>query len=270
MAAPSYAQVKAFSEVTSKLQDAAVSEFLERIDSDMAVEEIMEQAREVAYKYRTLGSELGAQWYDLCAEIAGVEVDAADLDSIDEAALAKRAANVAKSDAAKANPVESFKAFLQAQITDEIRTTGMRNLDRDYGRGVKGARWARVPVGETCAWCLMLASNGTWYLTEESALRSRHGGKFHEHCNCVAVYYANAEDISGYSGIYRYKQMYYEADNIRQANESGKDPYPEEFAKEVEDARKRHNERYEKGEVDEPWQNANEDAMIMRRKYGLT
>ena len=273
MPAPSYRQVKAFSDITKKLQDAAVADFLERIGQDMTADEMMDVAREVAYKYRMLGSELGAQWYDLCAELAGIEVDAADLDVIDEDALARRAANVAKSQAAQVNPTESFTAFLQAQIAEEIRTTGMLNLDRDYKRGVKGGRWARVPVGETCAWCLMLASNGTWYKSEKSAMFTDHGDKFHANCNCVAVYYANAEDISGYSGIYRYKRMYYEADNRRVANATGRDPYPEELKKRIDRARELHDEKYREARArDEdavPWQNANEDAILMREMFGL-
>ncbi len=273
MATPSYQQVRAFSDMTKKLQDKAVADFLERVDADMTVDEVMDAAREVAYKYRMLGSELGAQWYDLCAELAGVDVDAADLDVIDEDALARRAANVARSQAAQINPVESFTAFLQAQIAEEIRTTGMMNLDRDYERGTRGARWARVPVGETCAWCLMLASNGTWYKSEKSALFGEHGDRYHANCNCVAVYYADAEQIAGYSSIYRYKEMYYEADNRRVANATGRDPYPQYLKDRIDRARELHDERYReamrRGEEAVPWQNANEDAILMREMFGL-
>lgn len=273
MATPSYRQVKAFSDMTKKLQDAAVADFLERIEDGMTVDEVMDAAREVAYKYRMLGSELGAQWYDLCAELAGVDVEAADLDVIDEEALAKRAANVAKSAAAQINPVESFTAFLQAQIAEEIRTTGMMNLRRDYERGTRGGRWARVPVGETCAWCLMLASNGTWYLSQKSAIYAQDGGKYHDDCNCVAVFYADAEDISGYSGIYRYKEMYYEADNRRRANATGRDPYPKELQERIDRAReeraKKVREARAEGKDMEPWDDTNEDLILMREMFGL-
>lgn len=273
MPSPNFQQIQAFSQMSKKLQDAAISEFVERIEDGMTVDEIMEQASEVAYKYRMLGSELGAQWYDLCAELAGVNVDAADLDVIDEEILARRAEAVAKSQAAQVNPVESFSAFLEAQIAEEIRMTGMNNLRRDYGRGVKGGRWARVPVGDTCAWCLMMASNGTWYLSEKSAIFDEFGDKYHPNCNCVAVYYADGEDISGYSGIYRYKEMYYDADNRRRAAASGRDPYPEELAERIEDAHREHlkkqREARERGEDFKPWTKYNEDLILMREMYGL-
>lgn len=47
-----------------------------------------------------------------------------------------------------------------------------------------GHRWARVPVGDTCAWCRMLASRGYVYASEESA-----GGidDWHASCDCVIV-----------------------------------------------------------------------------------
>lgn len=273
MPAPSYRQVQSFAQLSKKLQDAAVSEFLERIDADMGVEEIMDEAREVAAKFRMLGSELGAQWYDLCAELAGVDVEPAELDIMDDEALAARAERVARSQAAQVNPVESFQAFLQAQIAEEIRMTGQRNLDRDYERGVKGGRWARVPVGDTCAWCLMLAANGTWYKTEKSAERTKHGDKYHANCNCVAVFYADPEDIRGYTGIYRYKQMYYDADYRRVANETGRDPYPEKLAERIEHAKREHRrkarEARERGEDYEPWTKANETMIVMREMYGL-
>src|SRR5690606_16612234 len=48
-----------------------------------------------------------------------------------------------------------------------------------------GLRWARVPVGKTCAFCLMLASRGFDYVSRDSA-----GGearKFHAHDDCQVV-----------------------------------------------------------------------------------
>jgi len=43
-------------------------------------------------------------------------------------------------------------------------------------------KWGRMPVGETCAFCVMLASRGAVYSSKSMAAR-----KFHDHCNCVPV-----------------------------------------------------------------------------------
>lgn len=273
MPAPSYSQIKSFSNVRKELYNAAVSEFTKSIADGMTEEQIAEVAATIAAKFRLLGSELGAQWYDLCAQIAGVDVLPADVEPYDLEGMRENA----KRAYATVPPGESVKTYFSNFITDQIRyainETGQDNLWRDYGRGVRGGRWARVPVGETCAWCLMLASNGAWYLTEESALR-REAGHFHRHCDCIAVYYANANSIEGYgSTLAKYKNMYYQADNRRIANNNGYDPYPDELQERVSSAKADHErkneERMSLGLDPVPWSVANEDAIIMRELFGL-
>ena len=73
--------------------------------------------------------------------------------------------------------------------------------------------------------------------------------------------------------------MYYDAENIRLANELGREPYPEELQKRIDDAEKTHElsaerkqrEAAERGEEykKKPWTQYNEDLIIMRDKYGL-
>ena len=114
----------------------------------------------------------------------------------------------------------------------------------------------------------MLASQGAWYLSEESAKGD--AGHYHDGCNCVAVYHTDAESIRGYSGqLAKYKSMYYEAENIREANDSGREPYPEELAKRIEAARIAHEIKFDNGETDKPWTQYNEDLIIMRDKFKL-
>lgn len=61
------------------------------------------------------------------------------------------------------------------------RNTIMHNAERDRSQ----PRFARVPVGETCAWCLMLASRGAVYRSAASAgaAGQYHGGN----CDCEPV-----------------------------------------------------------------------------------
>ena len=44
-------------------------------------------------------------------------------------------------------------------------------------------RYARVPVGDTCAFCLMLASRGAVYVSRSSA--GDRGSRFHGKCDCA-------------------------------------------------------------------------------------
>lgn len=60
------------------------------------------------------------------------------------------------------------------------RDTVMFNNTRDPAK----PRFARVPVGKTCAWCLMLGSRGAAYRSAESAGAGR---AFHADCDCQPV-----------------------------------------------------------------------------------
>jgi hypothetical protein len=82
---------------------------------------------------------------------------------------------------------DAASAFSRMSVTvDEAalqdgRNTVMMNAERDRAR----TRFARVPVGKTCAWCLMLASRGAVYRSAASAgaARQYHGGD----CDCQPV-----------------------------------------------------------------------------------
>ena len=261
MTAPNYEQIQSFGNVSSQLKQAAIDEFMEYIHDGMSIDEVVDAATNVAYKYSALGEELGAQWYDLCTGLAGIDADDAYLPEVDESDIRQRATTAAKSD----GDVKSiFDEFLQNQINESIRRTGTANMWRDYERGIAPGKWARVPVGDTCAWCLMLASQGAWYLTEKSALTSKHGGNYHRNCNCVAVYHAEPDDIGGYSKLGQYKSMYYDADNVRLRNARGIEEYPEELAKRIASAKAAHKAKFDAGETDVPWQPANETAIVIR------
>lgn len=267
MATPSYEQIQSFSRVSKELQQAAVNEFMEYVHEGMTVDELVDAATNVATKFQRLGCELGAQWYDLCSELAGLNVERAYVEDMDPDGIAERA-SAAAGRATPDNPLASFNAFLQDEINRSIRETGSANLWRDYERGMAPGRWARVPVGDTCAFCLMLASQGAWYLSEKSAL-GEEAGHYHRNCDCIAVYHADPESIAGYRSLERYKKMYYHADNMRRANDNGREKYPEELADRIAKARASHEEKLRSGDADRPWTVYNEDMIVMRYEYGL-
>ena len=217
--------------------------------------DVREVATAISAKYRLLGSELGAIWYDLCAELAGLDVDPAELADIDLDAISKQLET--------AETQEDFSNAFRKNIYDGMRGTGMHNVKREYDRGLQGGKWARVPVGETCAWCLMLASNGAWYISEETAL-GKSAGHYHDHCDCIAVYYADAEEIEGYSALYDYKAMYYAADEARIEGR-----YSDEVADRIAEAKARHEKEYIQGKLDRPWDDTNATMIVMRDMFGL-
>ena len=82
----------------------------------------------------------------------------------------------------------------------QSRRTIAHNVERDKER----PRWAKITVGKTCAWCVMIASRGPVFRYKRSADKSFHGG-----CDCQAVPFwrgsVNPEgyDLEGMRAKYR-------------------------------------------------------------------
>lgn len=255
MAAPALSQVLAMDAALKKVYENAITEFMDTITPEMSIYEVREVAVAIAAKYQMLGSRLGALWYDVCAELAGLRLDPAEMVDVDLVTLEKKVA--------EAQSADELTDELRAVIYDAWRQTGRMALQRDYSRGLAGGKWCRVPVGETCAWCIMLASNGAWYLSEETAL-GKEAGHYHNHCDCIAVYYANAEEIEGYTALGDYKAMFYAADQARERGE-----YSPEVAQRILDAKARHEREYDEGVTATPWTDYNATMIIMREMFGL-
>lgn len=70
--------------------------------------------------------------------------------------------------------------------------TTLKNAARD------GAQFAWVPHGDTCAFCLTLASNGWRYMSKD-ALRNGHAEHIHPHCDCTyAIRFGENGGVEGY------------------------------------------------------------------------
>jgi len=79
--------------------------------------------------------------------------------------------------------------------TAKVQDRGNRRSRRSGSR-THGVTFARVPQGATtCSFCMMLASRGFVYLTEESAGEF---DKFHRHCDCRIVPGYPGMELDGY------------------------------------------------------------------------
>ncbi len=82
--------------------------------------------------------------------------------------------------------------------------TTLQNALRD------GAYFAWIPRGDTCAFCIMLASNG-WRKISKKALKNGHAEHIHSNCDCTyAVRFADDLNVEGYDPE-KYLEMYNEA-----------------------------------------------------------
>lgn len=82
--------------------------------------------------------------------------------------------------------------------------TTLKNAERD------GAQFAWVPHGDTCAFCITLASRG-WQYMSKSALRNGHAEHIHAHCDCeYAVRFDGESTVDGYDPD-KYLEEYYDS-----------------------------------------------------------
>ncbi|MBQ1756264.1 MAG: hypothetical protein IIZ96_05930 [Oscillospiraceae bacterium] len=86
--------------------------------------------------------------------------------------------------------------------------TTMQNALRD------GAEWAWVPHGDTCAFCITLASRG-WQRASKKALKGGHAEHIHANCDCTyAVRFDGKSNVAGYYPD-DYLEMYESADGLK-------------------------------------------------------
>ena len=73
-----------------------------------------------------------------------------------------------------------------------------------------GAEFAWIPAGDTCAFCIALASRG-WQLASKKAIKNGHAEHIHSNCDCTyAIRFDSKTHIEGYDPKY-YDRMYYDA-----------------------------------------------------------
>lgn len=281
-----YQDVKNYSARVSSLADTAVRELTDGIERAVAgvsdpytrADIIRRQVQYYAERYGMSAKELGAQWYELCAERAGVKVDAAIVDEIDFTNLDRQFQGILRAyadgeetwDEAEMKVKDAFDYL----IHDFTREPVLRNLDRDARsehrryrqteRAANRAGYARVPVGETCAWCLMLASLGYFYRSEETAL-GVDPDHYHAHCDCIAVPYSGPNDIDGYGDDYElYFDIYATArDDLASGNISP------DLQRKIDDARAKHDADFRAGRTSRRWSDVNAITMVMREQQGL-
>ena len=156
----------------------------------------------VVQKYGNGSAALSAAMYDALAAIEGAEVAPAvmaDLPEYEE--VAKTVYGTLKT---SQNPSEIGGATSRLVKRMGADTT-LKNAKRD------GAQFAWVPAGDTCAFCLTLASNGWQYMSKE-AMKGGHAEHIHANCDCTyAVRFDNSTTVAGYDPQ-KYKDMYDDAE----------------------------------------------------------
>lgn len=154
---------------------------------DADISEVIEFAYALATKYGEGAAALSCEMYDALAEAQGAHVPPAE-----------PAATATYSETAKAvrgtmkNRLNSVPDTVSRLVKQAGADTTIKNALRD------GAEFAWVPHGDTCAFCLMLGSNG-WRKASKKAIKNGHAEHIHAHCDCeYAVRFDGKSTIKGY------------------------------------------------------------------------
>lgn len=146
-------------------------------------------------KYGEGCAELACQMYDAVADASGVIVPAAEPAEIaGDSEIAKMVYGTKKS-----------SPLLESGVSRLVKQAGadttLKNALRD------GAEWAWVPHGDTCAFCITLASRG-WQRASDKALKGGHALHIHANCDCeYAVRFNKNTTVAGYDPE-KYLQQY--------------------------------------------------------------
>ena len=162
---------------------------------------LIEYANAVCMKYSEASATLAAEMYDALATLSGKTLPPA------LPAAAPEMSEVAK--AIVGTMKTGNEEIIASAIGRLVKRTGvdttMQNAIRD------GAQWAWIPSGETCAFCITLASRN-WQRASRKALKGGHAEHIHANCDCTyAVRFDPFSNVEGYEPE-KYLEMYEDAD----------------------------------------------------------
>lgn len=164
--------------------------------------EAIDYAVALAQKYGESAAALSCEIYDAVAEASGAGLQAA------EPAELPTYGEVAKTVNGMVKQNQGNEAMGSA-VGRLVKRTGVDTTIKNAIRD--GAEWAWIPHGETCSFCLMLASNG-WQRASKKAMKGGHAEHIHANCDCTyAVRFDHDTRYAGYDPD-KYREIYENAE----------------------------------------------------------
>ena len=156
----------------------------------------------ISTKFGEGASALACEMYDAIGLESGLFLEAAEPASVatyQEVSKAMRGASA----------ITENDEYISSQVGRLVKQAGadtiLHNAKRDK------AEFAWIPNGDTCAFCLTLASKG-WQKSYAAAMQYGHAEHIHANCDCqYAVRFNSQTMVSGYDPD-KYRKMYYGAD----------------------------------------------------------
>lgn len=160
-------------------------------------EALINYAYGLVTKYGEGSAELACQMYDAIAEMEGASVAAAIPANTASYSETAKAINGSLTRSDSGQLLESTVGRLVKQPAAD---TMLQNAKRD------GAQFAWIPSGDTCPFCIALASRG-WQYQSKKAMKNGHAEHIHANCDCqYAIRFNKNTDVEGYNPDALYEQ----------------------------------------------------------------
>lgn len=199
--------------IQRRLSDRAATEMMAMLtklsaqyeEGAITLEEYQNAAIDYAYALATRYGEgagsAACELYDAIAELQGANVPPAiPADTATVSEVAKAVVGTMKT---------GNDNIVASSVGRMVKLVGVDTIQKNALRD--GAEWAWIPMGDTCAFCLTLASRG-WQRASKNAIKGGHAEHVHANCDCTyAVRFKPNIDVEGYDPQ-RYLDMYYNAD----------------------------------------------------------
>lgn len=159
---------------------------------------LIDRAYALVTRYGEGSAALSAAMYDAVAEMSGKLFDpAVPAETADYSQVARTVQGVAK---ASQDP-DAMGSAVGRMVKQAGADTTLQNALRD------GAEFAWVPHGDTCAFCITLASRG-WQRASQKAVKGGHAEHIHNNCDCTyAIRFDGKGGVAGYDPE-KYRAMY--------------------------------------------------------------
>lgn len=192
----------------SKLNSEAANAVKQYVEAGgwSEIDDIVAYAYGVEKYYGEGAAALAAEMFDAVAEASGVYAEPAIMaETASYGDVAKTVKGVLKT-SQNVNELAGAVSRLVKKAGADTTVQNVNRYNRKYGKKKHtGAQFAWVPVGDTCPFCLMLASNG-W----QNQTRGGEKHAEHIHSNCDCNYSVRFDDHSGVQGYDpdTYKEMF--------------------------------------------------------------
>lgn len=181
--------------------------FLPMKEPELMRDAMLDAVQAAASKYGDMAAALASDLFEELSEAeAGRMFEAQMAESYDAAALEQSVRYASRH--LFGGEWAKFADYLQGVVDKAVKQPARDTIMDSAARTRDGrTRYARVPIGPTCPFCIMLASQGFVYSSEATAGEFR---DFHPHCDCQVVpSWEKSPRVEGYDpeGMYdRYLQ----------------------------------------------------------------